>query len=138
RFHTGSSGPASYIPETFRNGDFSALLPGTQLYDPTTGNPIPGNILSNDPNYTPSAVMTKVFSLLPATSGSLTNNVFDQSKSITTANLWDLKIDQTVSDKQRFSFGVDYANTKTGGTSILAPFLGSKTPQSTRYIRFSH
>jgi hypothetical protein len=138
RFHTGSSSTATYIPESFRSGDFSALLPGTQLYDPTTHAPIPGNILSNDPNYTPSSVMTKVFSLLPKTSGSLTNNVFDQSKSTTTANLWDLKFDQTISDKQRFSFGFDYDNTKTGGTSILAPFLGSQTPQSTRYVRFSH
>jgi hypothetical protein len=138
RFHTGSSGPATYIPESFKSGDFSALLPGTQLYDPTTHAAIPGNILSNDPNYTPSAVMTKVFSLLPKTSGGLTNNVFDQSTSRTTANLWDLKIDQTISDKQRFSFGFDYDNTKTGGSSILAPFLGSQTPQSTRYVRFSH
>src|SRR5207244_2032326 len=112
RFHTGSSAPATYIPESFRNGDFSALLPGTQLYDPTTHNPIPGNILSNDPNFTASAVMTKVFSLLPKTSGALTNNVFDQSKSTTTANLWDLKIDQIISDKQRLSVGFDYDNTK--------------------------
>jgi hypothetical protein len=138
RFHTGSSGPASYIPEAFRNGDFSALLPGTQLYDPTTHNPILGNILTNDPNYTPSAVMTKVFALLPKTSGALTNNVFDQSTSNTTANLWDLKVDQIISDKQRFSGAFDYANTKTGGSSILAPFLGSQTPQNTRYARFSH
>jgi hypothetical protein len=65
RFHTGSSSTESWIPESFRKGDFSALLPGTQLYDPTTHNPIPGNILSNDPNFAPSAVMTKVFSLLP-------------------------------------------------------------------------
>ena len=138
RFRTGSSGTESWIPESFRSGDFSALLPGTQLYDPTTHNPIPGNILSNDPNYQPSAVTTKLFSLLPATSGSLTNNVFDESVSRTTANLWDLKVDQIISDKQRFSFGFDYDNTKTGGSSILAPFLGSQTPQSTRYIRFSH
>jgi hypothetical protein len=138
RFHTGSSSTESWIPESFRKGDFSGLLPGTQLYDPTTHSPIPGNILSNDPNYTPSAVMAKVMSLLPATSGSLTNNVFDQSKSTTTANMWDLKIDQTISDRQRFSFGFDYDNTKTGGTSILAPFLGSQTPQDTRYVRFSH
>jgi hypothetical protein len=138
RFHTGSSSTESWVPESFRKGDFSALLPGTQLYDPTTHNPIPGNILTNDPNYTPSAVMTKVFSLLPATSGSLTNNVFDTSTSRTTANLWDLKVDEIISDKQRFSFGFDYDNTKTGGASNLAPFLGSQTPQDTRYARFSH
>jgi Carboxypeptidase regulatory-like domain len=138
RFRTGSSGPTSYIPEAFRNGDFSALLPGTQLYDPTTHDPILGNILSNDPNYKPSAVMSNVFALLPPTNGGLTNNVFDRSTSSTTANLWDLKIDQTISDKQRLSFAFDYANTKTGGSSILAPFLGSQTPQNTRYARFSH
>jgi len=138
RFHTGSSAPASYIPEAFRNGDFSQLLPAIQLYDPTTHNAIPGNILTNDPDYTPSAVMTKVFSLLPATSGALTNNVFDRSTSTTVANLWDLKFDENISDKQRFSFGIDYDNTNTGGSSILAPFLGSHTPQDTRYLRFSH
>jgi hypothetical protein len=141
RFDTGSSGPTSYVPEAFRNGDFSALLAGTspiQLYDPTTHNPIPGNILTNDPNYTPSAVMTKVFSLLPPTNGGLTNNVFDQSTSRTTANLWDLKIDENISDKQRISFGFDFDNTNTGGSSILAPFLGSHTPQNTRYARISH
>ncbi len=153
RFHTGSSGPTSYIPEAFRNGDFSALCvssagetftggvcsnPDHQLYDPTTHASIPNNILTNDPNYTPSSVMTNVFALLPPTNGGLTNNVFDQSTSRTTANLWDLKIDQTISSKQGFSFGFDYANTKTGGTSILGPFLGSQTPQDTRYARFNH
>jgi len=155
RFHTGNSGPTSYIPESFRSGDFSGICLGgftggicndrdssnkviNQLYDPTTHNAISNNLLSNDPNYTPSAIMTQVFSLLPATSGALTNNVFDRSTSTTQANLWDLKIDHNISDKQRFSFGFDYDNTKTGGTSILAPFLGSQTPQDTRYVRFSH
>ena len=162
RFHTGNSGPTSYIPESYRNGDFSSLctatppspaesfnaqgmcvdsngpVPAHQLFDPTTHNFIPNNLLSNDPNFTPSAVMAQVFSLLPATSGALTNNVFDRSTSSTQANLWDLKIDHNISDKQRFSFGFDYDNTKTGGTSILAPFLGSQTPQDTRYARFSH
>lgn len=155
RFHTGNSGPTSYIPESFRSGDFSAICQSgftggicndrdasnnviNQLYDPTTHNAISNNLLSNDPNYTPSAVMTKVFALLPATSGALTNNVFDRSTSSTTANLWDLKIDQIISEKQRFSFGFDYDNTKTGGSSVLAPFLGSQTPQDTRYARFSH
>jgi hypothetical protein len=153
RFHTGSSGPSSWIPEAFRNGDFSALCvssegetftggvcsnPNHQLYDPTTHASIPNNLLSNDPNYTPSSVMTNVFALLPPTTGGLTNNVFDQSTSKTTAHLWDLKIDQTISNKQGFSFGFDYANTKTGGTSILGPFLGSQTPQDTRYVRFNH
>ncbi len=138
RFHTGSSSTETWIPESFRSGNFSALLPGVQLYDPTTHNPIPGNILSNDPNYKESAVMAKVMASLPATSGSLTNNVFDTSIARTTANLWDLKIDQTISDKQRFSFGFDYDNTQAGTFSVLEPYINQQVPQSTRYTRFSH
>lgn len=138
RFHTGSSSSETWIPESFRNGDFSALLPGTQLYDPTTHNPIPGNVLSNDPNYKESAVMAKVMASLPPTSGGLTSNVFDTSISRTTADLWDLKIDETISDKQRFSFGFDYDNTQAGTFSVLEPYINQQVPQSTRYTRFSH
>src|SRR5438874_12652171 len=36
RFRTGSNNILSLPNEAFRKGDFSALLPGTQLYDPTT------------------------------------------------------------------------------------------------------
>ena len=66
--------------------------------------------------------MTNVSALLPPTNGGLTNNVFDQSTSRTTANLWDLKLDQTISNKQAISFGFDYANTKTGGTLDTGAF----------------
>src|SRR6266852_6133999 len=38
-----------------------------QLYDPTTAAVIPGDVLTNDSNFKPSAVMTKVFALLPPT-----------------------------------------------------------------------
>src|SRR5207253_9726063 len=61
RFRTGCTGVDSFPNEAFRKGDFSALLPGAQLYDPTTHAAIPGNVLTNDPNFTPSAVMTNVF-----------------------------------------------------------------------------
>src|SRR5216684_3996644 len=105
-------------PASFRKGGFSALLPGTQLFDPTTRAAIPGNILTNDPNFTPSMVMTKVFALLPPTDRpGLNDNVLDRSISSTTANLWDLKIDHVISNKQRISGGFDYDNTLTGGTS---------------------
>jgi hypothetical protein len=138
RFQTGGTGTRSLPNEAFRSGNFSALLPGTQLFDPTTHAAIPGNILTNDPNFKPSAVMTKVFALLPPTNGSLTNNVVDSSISKTTANLWDVKIDHVISDKQRISFGFDHGNTLTGGTSSLGSIFGSHTLQNTRYARFSH
>jgi hypothetical protein len=137
RFRTGGSSTQSVPNEAYRSGNLSALLPAIQLYDPTTHAPIPGDILTNDPNFTPSAVMTKVFALLPATNGSLTNNVIDTTISSTTANLFDIKIDHAISDKHRISGGFDYDNTNTGGVSNLGPIFGSITPQSTRYARVS-
>jgi len=138
RFRTGGTSVHSLPPESFRNGDFSALLPATQLFDPTTHLAIPGNILKNDPNFKPSGVITKAFALLPATNGGLTNNVVDRTISSTTANLYDVKIDHIISLKQRFSFGFDHDNTQTGFTSGLSPIFGSNTPQRTRYARFTH
>ena len=137
RFRTGGTSLQSVPNEAFRKGDFSALLPAIQLYDPTTHAAIPGDILTNDPNFKPSAVMTKVFALLPATNGGLTNNVVNTSVNSTTANLYDIKVDHIISDKHRISGGFDYDNTNTGGTSNLGPIFGSVTPQSTRYARFS-
>jgi hypothetical protein len=137
RFKTGGTSLQSVPPEAFRKGDFSALLPTTQLYDPTTHLPIPGNILTNDPNFTPSKVVSNIFALLPATNGSLTNNVVDTTVSSTTADLFDIKIDHIISEKHRISGGFDYDNTNTGGTSNLGPIFGSVTPQDTRYARIS-
>lgn len=138
RFSTGGTSPISAPTEAFRSGDFSALLPAVQIYDPITHAPIAGNLLKNDPNYTPSSVISKLFALLPPTNGSLTNNVIDRTISSTTANLFDLKIDQTLSSKQRVSGGFDLDNTKTGGTSDLGPLFGSSTTQSTHYARLNH
>lgn len=154
RFRTGGTNILSLPSEAFRKGDFSALCrtgftggvcndkdPTTgatthQLYDPTTRNAIPGDVLTNDANFTMSKVMTNVFALLPPTDGSLTNNAVDRSLSSTTANLYDVKIDHVISDKHRISGGFDYDNTKTGGVSSLSPIFGSSTPQNTRYVRF--
>ena len=120
------------------SGDVRAqCLVTHQLYDPTSAAAIPGDVLSNDSNFKPSAVMTKVFALLPPTTGGLTQNVTDHSLSSTTANLFDAKIDHAFSDKHRISGGFDYDNTRTGGASSLSPIFGSSTPQNTRYARFS-
>jgi len=137
RLRNGGTGTQSLPNENFRKGDFSALLPTVQLYDPTTHAAIPGDILTNDPNFKASAVMTKVFALLPPTNGSLTNNVADHTVSSTTANLYDVKIDHVFSDKHRVSGGFDYDNTRTGGSSDLGPIFGQSIPQHTRYARFS-
>ncbi len=154
RFRTGGTNILSLPNENFRMGDFSALcqtgftggvcndkdpITGAtthQLYDPVTHNAIPGDVLTNDPNFNASKVMNNVFALLPATNGGLTNNIVDRSLSTTTADLYDVKIDHAISDKHRISGGFDYDDTKTGGVSSLTPIFGSSTPQSTRYVRF--
>jgi len=136
RFRTGGTSLQSVPNEAFRAGDFSALLP-IQLYDPVTHVPIPGNILTNDPNFTPSKVVGNILALLPKTNGGLTNNVIDTTVSSTTANLFDIKIDHIISERHRISGGFDYDNTNTGGTSNLGPLFGSTTPQNTRYARVS-
>ena len=146
RFQNGGNGTRSLPNEDFRGGNFAALCTegftggicnntSHQLYDPTTHAAIPGDVLTNDPSFTPSVVMTNVFGLLPPTDGSLTNNVADRSVSTTTANLFDVRVDHSFSEKHRISGGFDYDNTKTGGISDLGPIFGSTTPQNTRYAR---
>jgi hypothetical protein len=154
RFRNGGTGQDSFPNENFRKGDFSQICQtgftngvcndrdkknnvANQIYDPTTHTAVPGDNLANDPNFKESSVMTKVFGLLPPTNGSLNNNVIDRSLSSTTANLYDIKIDHSFSDKHRISGGFDYDNTNTGGTSDLGAIFGSHTPQSTRYARIS-
>src|SRR6267378_1763060 len=144
----GGTNQDSFPNEDFRSGNFAALCTegftagvcnnlSHQLYDPTTHAAIPGDNLTNDSNFTPSTVMTNIFKLLPPTNGNLNNNVIDRTVSTTTANLYDVKIDHSFSDKHRISGGFDYDNTKTGGISDLGPIFGSSTPQNTRYARIS-
>ena len=148
RFRTGGTSAISVPNAAFQGGDLSALCtagftgglcndPTHQLYDPTTHVPIPGDVLTNDPNFKPSKVMTNVFGLLPPTTDALTNNVIDTTISSTTANIFDIKVDHDISAKHRISGGFDYDNTNTGGFSNLGPIFGSVTPQDTRYVRFS-
>src|ERR1022692_130405 len=96
RLKSGGSGFDSFPNEDFRQGNFSGICTTgftggicndrdsngnitDQIYDPTTHVAVPGDVLTNDPNFTPSTVMTKVFALLPATNGGLSNNVFDRT-----------------------------------------------------------
>jgi hypothetical protein len=154
RFRNGGTNQDSFPNENFRKGDFSQLCQtgftngicndrdssnnvANQIYDPTTHTAVPGDNLANDPNFKASKVMTNIFNLLPPTNGSLNNNVIDRTVSTTTANLYDVKIDHSFSDKHRISGGFDYDNTKTGGISDLGPIFGSSTPQNTRYARIS-
>ena len=148
RFRTGGSNTASFPNEDFRKGDFSAICTAgftnglcndltQQIYDPTTHAPVPSNTLSNDPNFTESKVMANIFGLLPQTNGAINNNVVDTTVNSTTANLYDVKIDHSFSERHRVSGGFDFDYTKTGGSSNLGPIFGQSTPQNTYYARVS-
>src|ERR1019366_945272 len=151
RFHTGNSSVASFPDADFLKGNLSALCTGAasfngagicsdssaQLYDPTTHTPIPFDTLTNDPNYTESAVMSKVFAYIPATNGNPTSNVLVRGNTTIPANMFDVKIDQNISSRQRISFGLDYDNTNNGSTETIGVIFGGQTPQRTRYLRLS-
>jgi hypothetical protein len=152
RFHTGGSSVASFPNSDFLQGNLSGLCtqsasfngsgicsdPSLQLYDPTTHAPIPNNMLTNDPNYTESKVMSKVFSYIPATSGGLTSNVFVRSTTKIPANMFDTKVDQNISSRQRLSFGFDFDNTNNESVESIGPMFGGATPQNTRYVRLAY
>jgi Carboxypeptidase regulatory-like domain/TonB dependent receptor len=149
RFRTGGTSNQSFPNEDFRKGNFSALCtagfnannvcndPTEQIYDPTTHVAVPADNLTNDPNFKMSKVMSNVFNLLPPTNGGLENNVVNTTVSPTSADLYDVKIDEVLSDRHRMSGGFDIDHTSTGGISSLGPIFGQSTPQSTYYARIS-
>lgn len=141
RMDTASTGLSTTIPKAFEEGDFSALLPDTQLYDPTTHQPIPGNILTNDPNYKPSPVVQAIWKdWYPATINNnlYNNNVMQTGTSLDHGDVWDLKIDQNISDRQHVSGSYDWNNDREWGTSNWGPVWNADYPQQTRYARFSY
>jgi hypothetical protein len=84
-----------------RTGDFSALLPTTQLVSPFTGQPYPNNQIPINPT---SANFLKTFYPLPNTQGpgalNTKNNFSQDFAAPVTVNLFDLRIDQNISSKQ--------------------------------------
>jgi hypothetical protein len=64
RFSTQNNGQIAFVPDSAeRTGDFSDLLPGTQLYNPYTGNPYQNNQVPVSP------VATYVLSHIPLPNG---------------------------------------------------------------------
>ncbi len=127
RYHKGGTGQASVFSEAMRNGDFSALLAGSnpiQLYDPLNNfAPYPGNM--GVPIVNP--VAKYLFanpSLYPLpnatpTDGIVNNNLQGQQRSYKTNNQGDIKIeyDPRASDKITGFFSISDAY--DGQTALL-------------------
>jgi len=90
----------SIVPtQAQRQGDFSGMLPGTQLIDPSNGQPVPGNII---PASQLDPVAQKVLQTIPLPNqpGGLLYYVQASSQ---TDNQYLGRIDQQFSDKHRLS-----------------------------------
>lgn len=59
---------ASFTPAMLA-GDFSALLPNTPIYDPTTGKPFPGNIIPQDRINQDALKLARLFPVSPSGTG---------------------------------------------------------------------
>ena len=58
------AGRAASMPQAFRNGNFSSLLPATAVKDPLTGQPFPGNIIPQA-RFSPAAQKVLQYTPLP-------------------------------------------------------------------------
>jgi hypothetical protein len=142
RFNTGGTGMQTFPIEPFKKGDFSLLLPNTVIYDTATCtgvgscSPFAGNII---PTARLSTVSTAGNKFLPTTTNNaLQNNTLVSSTSKTSANLWTLRIDQNISDKQKVNFSIDKDNRPTSSASSLGSLYSTTDRQDNIYARFSH
>jgi hypothetical protein len=108
------------------NGDYSNLK--IQLFDPNTGNPIPGNVFKNDPNLSISTVGQKVLGLYPApnlpgsfnSAGQPANN-YGRSVALTnTLQKEDFRTDYYMGARNRF-FGRYSINQDTADQATVFP-----------------
>jgi len=80
-----------------RTGDFSELLPGRLIYDPTTGAPFPGNVI---PQSRFSSVSKNVLAVVPQPSnGALQLNYLGIRTARTENDSWSLKINHSLTSK---------------------------------------
>ncbi len=104
--YTGGSpdnSPRTVPTAAFKSGDFSALLPSTLIYDPSTGAPFPGNVI---PAARISAISKIITGYIPDPDvAGLQNNIFPQIRKFPTKNFsYANTIDYNISDKQSIHF----------------------------------
>ncbi len=90
---------ASVIPENFRTGNFSSLLPGLQLRDPQTGGIFPGNII---PASRISAISQKYMDMSPRPNlAGASANLAGVDQQINNTNQVFARGDHNISEKDR-------------------------------------
>jgi hypothetical protein len=109
-------------------GDFSALLPGTQLVNPFTGAPYTNNQI---PSSTFSQTSVKMLTTFYPTANSQTGGPLNTNNNFrynfaapVTANLFDVRIDQNISKKQAIFGRISWKSLTTA--SPMGLLLGNK------------
>ena len=122
------------LTPAMRNGDFSALLPTTQLFNPFTGLPFAGNII---PAKYMSPVSQALLKYIPAPQSGTTFNGFSPSNLTNNKTLE--RIDQSIGVKVRLFVRYDWENlTVLGGSGDPNPTNIVSGPANNRNIAFGY
>ena len=97
-------------PQSMRNGDFSSILPGKVITDPTTNQPFPGNIVPST-RFDAAALAMLAFYPLPNISGAgLKNNYLAIDSDQTNKDLFLTRIDFAESTKSTWFGRYNFQN----------------------------
>jgi hypothetical protein len=130
-----SSALGTTLTQAMQGGDFSALLPTTQLVNPFTGQPFPNNVVPSN-LLSPQAQAILKYIPLPNQPG-INNNYFAPiASNITTAQTLD-RVDQNIGDKVRLFVRYDWQNMTVFGGS-LSPTGGTYGPMNNRNIAIGY
>jgi hypothetical protein len=128
--HPATSNFITVFTAAERGGDFSALLPGTQLKNPTTGVPYLNNQI---PVSQRNAVATNLFasSYYPAPiNGSTINNAVNVFTQAFNTDQGDIKIDYNVTGRDRFEgrYSQEYQNDPSSNSLLVLGNGFTKAP----------
>lgn len=162
RYDTGGNSLVSAPTQAMVGGDFSALLtpvtvngttyPAHILYDYSTCTGtnqgktcVPYGGAGNPTNIIPSAdedaVAKAAMAYLPQAPSTATTpyqNLYQVSKYVTNANMYEIRIDQNIGAKQKISGSYDYDWRPTGYVINGYPLDASSTNQRSHYVRFGY
>ncbi|MBB5338314.1 TonB-dependent receptor [Tunturiibacter gelidoferens] len=149
RFHQGGTGQASVFTQAMRNGDFSALLNGSnpiQLYDPLNGfAPYVGNrgVPINNPVAKYLFAHPELYPLPNATPSKgtiLNNNLQGPQRTYRANNQGDIKIEYTPNAADKFSAFYAKSDAYDGATSVLPVSFpnGSTFPSQLGGLTWTH
>src|ERR1700742_2575097 len=119
--HPASSNFITVFTNPERNGDFSALLPGTQLKDPITGAPFPNNqIPVSERNIVATNLFASKFYPTPINDAT-TNNAINTVTQAFNADQGDVKVDYAITSKDRFEgrYSQGYQNDPSSNSLLI-------------------